>query len=202
MKFRLLICASALMLLGGCASMARNSESATAEARWQQRSAQLQQVDRFLMQARGSYGRLIPTKADLRWQQNADGSFELRIAGPFGIGATTISGTERQVQVRTRSGTYQSSDPEQWIADKMGWTLPLAGLRHWVLGLPSPHSEARLDLNLEGQVTTLQQDGWTLVYSEYQRSGGYELPRKFEVSNTDVRLKVVVDSWTGLPPPR
>jgi outer membrane lipoprotein LolB len=182
--------------------MARNSESATAEARWQQRSAQLQQVDRFLMQARGSYGRLIPTKADLRWQQNADGSFELRIAGPFGIGATTISGTERQVQVRTRSGTYQSADPEQWIADKMGWTLPLAGLRHWVLGLPSPHSESRLDLNLEGQVTTLQQDGWTLVYSEYQRSGGYELPRKFEVSNDAVKLKVVVDSWTGLPPPR
>jgi outer membrane lipoprotein LolB len=202
MKFRLLSCAAALMLLGGCASMTRHSEPATAEARWQQRSTQLQQVDRFLMQARGSYGRLIPTKADLRWQQNADGSFELRLAGPFGIGATTISGTQQQVQVRTRGGTYQSDDPEGWIEKKMGWTLPLSGLRYWVLGLPSPRSEARLALNLEGQVTALQQEGWTLDYSEYQRSGGYELPRKFEVSNGDVRLKVVVDAWTGLPPPQ
>ena len=182
--------------------MTRNNIHRTSEQRWEARSAELQHVDRFLMQARGSYGRLMPVKADLRWQQNADNSFELRVSGPFGIGAATIAGTENNVTVRTRSGTYQSDDPQGWIENKMGWTLPLAGLRYWVLGLPSPYSEADIELNPQGQIVTLQQDGWHLAYSEYQRAEGYELPRKFEVANDDVRLKVVVDGWSDLPPPR
>jgi outer membrane lipoprotein LolB len=194
--------AAALMLLGGCASMGQKNQAKTAEDHWEARSAQLENVDRFLMQARASYGRLMPVKADLRWQQNADGSFELRVAGPFGVGATTISGTPANVQVRTRSGTYQSSNPEQWIQDKMGWTLPIGGLRFWILGMPSPHSDADIDLDREGRVLTLEQDGWTLSYTEYQNAGAYQLPRKFDVSNKDVRLKVVVDSWDDLPAAR
>ena len=132
----------------------------------------------------------------------ADGSFELRVSGPFGIGAATIAGTENNVTVRTRSGTYQSDDPQAWIESKMGWTLPLGGLRYWVLGLPSPHSEAEIELNPQGQITALEQDGWHLAYTEYMRGGAYDLPRKFEVSNDEVRLKVVVDAWSDLPPPR
>ena len=85
--------------------MGQKNQQKTAEDHWEARSAQLQNVDRFLMQARGSYGRLMPVKADLRWQQTADNSFELRVSGPFGIGATTITGTPDNVQVRTRSGT-------------------------------------------------------------------------------------------------
>lgn len=179
--------------------MGQKNGQKTAEDHWEARSAQLEKVDHFLMQARASYGRLMPVKADLRWQQNADRSFELRVAGPFGVGATTVSGTPDNVQVRTKSGTYQSNNPEQWIQDKMGWTLPLAGLRFWILGVPSPHSDADIDLDREGRVLTLKQDGWTLSYTEYQAASGYELPRKFEVSNKDVKLKVVVDSWTDLP---
>ena len=187
------------MLLGGCAGMGLKNEPKTAEDHWEARSAQLEKIDHFLMQARGSYGRLMPVKADLRWQQNADGTFELRVAGPFGVGATTVSGTPDNVQVRIKSGTYQSNNPEQWIQDKMGWTLPLGGLRFWILGMPSPHSDADIDLDREGRVLTLEQDGWTLTYIEYQSSGGLQLPRKFEVSNKDVKLKVVVDSWADLP---
>jgi outer membrane lipoprotein LolB len=194
--------AAALMLLGGCASMVQKNEKKTAEDHWEVRSAQLEKVDQFLMQARGSYGRLMPVKADLRWQQNANGTFELRVAGPFGVGATTITGTPDNVQVRTRSGTYQSNNPEQWIQDKMGWTLPIAGLRFWILGMPSPHSDADIDLDSEGRVLTLEQDGWTLSYTEYQKAGAYQLPRKFDVGNKDVRLKVVVDSWADLPAAR
>lgn len=179
--------------------MVRKNEPKTAEDHWDVRSEQLQKIDRFLMQARGSYGRLVPVKTDLRWQQNADGSFDLRVAGPFGIGATTITGTPDNVQVRSRGNTYQSNNPEQWIQDKMGWTLPLAGLRFWILGMPSPHSDADIDLDREGRVLTLEQDGWTLNYTEYQKAGSHQLPRKFDVSNSDVKLKIVVDSWNDLP---
>ena len=45
----------------------------------------------------------------------------------------------------------------------------------------------------------LEQDGWALSYDEYQRAGAVELPRKFEVANSELRLKVVVDTWSELP---
>ena len=151
--------------------MVQKNEQKSAEKLWEARNTQLQNVSQFLMQARASYGRLMPVKADLRWQQNADDTFEIRVSGPFGVGATTISGRPDSVEVRTRNGTYQSNDPEQWIQAKMGWTLPLAGLRFWALGVPSPHSDAEVDLDREGRALLLEQDGWTLNYTEYQQAG-------------------------------
>ena len=48
-------------------------------------------------------------------------------------------------------------------------------------------------------VVELEQDGWTLEYDEYQAVGGLQLPRKFEVANDEVTIKVVVDTWSDLP---
>lgn len=192
---------AAVALLAGCATtLPPNPENQkSAEQRWAQRRADLAQVDRFLIQSRLAYGKVLGVKADLRWEQNVDDSFEMRISGPFGVGAATISGTQKRVLVRTREGEYDTPDPEQWIQERMGWTLPIAGLRYWALGLPAPQSEASIELNLQGQAVVMEQDGWHLEYSEYQSKSGYDLPRKFEVTNPGVRLKVVIDDWSNLP---
>ena len=41
--------------------------------------------------------------------------------------------------------------------------------------------------------------GWTLQFDEYQDAGALALPRKFEVANSEIRLKVDVDTWSDLP---
>lgn len=195
---------AAVALLAGCATAPpRNPENQkTAEQRWMQHRSDLAHVNHFLVQMRLAYGKVLGVKADLRWAQNTDGSFDMRISGPFGVGAATITGDRKRVLVRTREGEYDTPDPEQWIQGRMGWTLPISGLRYWVLGLPAPQSEASIELNLEGQAVALEQDGWHLEYSEYQLRDGYVLPRKFEATNPATRLKVVVDEWADLPKPR
>lgn len=205
MNLRLWILLVALALLAGCAttrSPLDPEKQKSAEQQWAQRRNDLSPINHFLMSSRLAYGKVLGVKADLRWQQNADGSFDMRISGPFGVGAATLTGDRQHVLVRTREGDYDTTDPEQWLSEHMGWTLPLNGLRYWVLGLPAPQSEAALELNIKGQAVVLEQDGWRLEYSEYQSKDGYELPRKFEATNPTVKLKVVVDEWSELPPPR
>ena len=191
-----------LALLTSCATTMppRNPENQkTAEQQWAQRRTDLSHLNRFLMSSRLAYGKVLGVKADMRWQQNADGSFDMRISGPFGVGAATLTGDRQHVLVRTREGDYDTTDPEQWLTEHMGWTLPLNGLRYWALGLPAPQSEAAIELNIKGQVVVLEQDGWRLEYSEYQSKDSYDLPRKFEATNPTVKLKVVVDEWSDLP---
>lgn len=183
----------AIFFLTGCATTMNKNQQKIAQAKWDERRAAVGAINRFTLRGRISSG--FAMRGDLRWQQNPDDSFELRIAGPFGIGALSISGTEDEVEVRTKSGVYKTKDPEGWVEQKMGWTFPLLGLRYWVLGLPWPHSKAEQELSLDGQVESLEQDGWTIDYTEYAAEKGLSLPRKLEISNPKVKIKLVIDGW-------
>jgi outer membrane lipoprotein LolB len=121
------------------------------------------------------------------------------VAGPFGVGAASISGRGKQIEIRTSKRTFTTDDPERDLHDRLGWTFPIAHLRYWVLGVPAPQSEAEVEFDDEGRLTTLEQDDWKMEVDEYQSAGALELPRKFEVANDEVRIKVVVDRWSDLP---
>jgi outer membrane lipoprotein LolB len=198
MSARLTACLLALAL-SGCSTLMKKDEQKTAEANWARHQAAIARITHFDLHARVSSGGLFGIKGDLRWQQHDDGSFDVRVSGPFGIGAVSIRGTEEEVEVKTKNGTYKTRDPERWIKDRMGWTLPLLGLRHWVQGVPWGHSESKLELDLDGRVVELRQDGWKLDYQEYQQIAGTPLPRLFTIANNDVKIKVLIDRWENLP---
>ncbi|HEY0915433.1 MAG TPA: lipoprotein insertase outer membrane protein LolB [Solimonas sp.] len=191
---------AAASLLAGCALFkGPDMPQQPSEARWQERKAALEQIDRFNLQARVASNGSLGMKGELRWQQNPDDSFDLRVAGPFGVGALSIIGNPTMVEVRSREGTQVTADPEAWLKRKLGWTLPIAGLRHWALGLPAPALPARIELDGEGEIVVLEQDGWRLEYDEYQPSGAVTLPRRFQLASPEVTIKLVADRWDGLP---
>ena len=172
--------------------------SASSQPAWEARRAQLVRIDRFTLQARVSSGGLFGVKGNLHWRQ-LPGSFDMRVAGPFGIGAATISGRGNEVQIRTAKRSFTTTDPEGDLKARLGWTFPVSHLRYWVLGQPAPGSKAEFALDGAGRITSIKQDGWTLQFEEYQDAGAVELPRKFEVANEELRLKVIVDTWSELP---
>ena len=165
---------------------------------WETRRARLVQIDRFTLQARVSSGGIFGVKGNLHWRQSGD-SFEMRVAGPFGVGAASLTGHGKNVEIKTSKRTFTTQDPEGDIHKRLGWTFPVMHLRYWVLGQPAPGSAADFELDASGQLVELEQDGWTLEYDEYQAVGALALPRKFEVANDEVTIKVVVDSWADLP---
>lgn len=169
---------------------AENSEQA-----WAARRAQLLKIDRFGLQARVASGGIFGIKGNLVWRQDGE-DFDMRVAGPFGVGATRINGHGRKVEIRSSKGVFTTEDPEGDIKKRLGWTFPVSHLRYWVLGTPAPGSRAEFALDDAGNLEKLGQDGWEIEYDEYQDAGRLELPRKFTVGNADVRIKVFVDSWS------
>ncbi len=192
---------TALLLIVGCTPQAprdRGLNSAQASVAWSRHQATIAEIEGFLITGRVASAEL-DLRADLRWLQQSDRYFELRLAGPFGAGAVELRGDPSQVEVRSGDGVEQTASPEAWIRQRYGWTLPIAGLRYWALGIPDPAAPSQPVLDAQGRLASLVQNGWTLTYSEYKREGEYDLPRKFEADNGRIKLKLLIDRWTTTP---
>lgn len=186
----------AAMQLGACATLMKPVDDA--DRAWEQRQKQLEQIDQFTLNARVASGGIFGIKGNLIWRQR-DEEFDMSVAGPFGVGAVKLSGTPQLVTVTSKSGSSVTPDPERYLHDRLGWTFPVEGLRYWVLGLPSPFTDAEIQVNDSGLLEALDQDQWALSFDEYQTAGRWQLPRKFVAENSEVKIKIVIDQWSDLP---
>ena len=88
----------------------------------------------------------------LRWRQDAE-SFAATVSGPLGIGTVRIQGdgaaailTDKD-WVRTELRNVESD-----LLYRYGWTIPVASLRYWALGIPDPTAESETEFNDDGQL--------------------------------------------------
>lgn len=188
------------LTLGGCATVAPLPDEAQTVQRWNQHRTNLAQIHSFDLQARLA-GNAVGVKADVNWHQAADGSFRIRASGPFGAGGVSLRGTLTSVEVTTAEGSFTTAEPERWLSEQLGWTLPLGALRWWALGLPAPHSEAQLELDGDGHAVSLRQDGWQLAYEAYAPVDGQVLPRRLRAESSTARLILLADQWQPNPAP-
>jgi outer membrane lipoprotein LolB len=196
--------AALLAALSGCAPLAQRPAappvSAAQQQAWTQRQQQLAHVDHFTVIGRVASSAL-GFKADLRWKQNPDGTFAMRVAGPFGARAAELSGDPSYVQVRTGEDTTFTTDPEAWLAQAIGCRIPVLGLRWWALGLPSPGRTDDLVLDRDGRAAFIRQNGWELAYTEYAAAEGFDLPRRIEAKSGDTRVLLIADRWSDVAAP-
>ena len=197
---RLLCAGAATLLLAGCFHAIQpepGGNSPQAQQAWEARRAALQKLHAFTLQGRLAETGLVSFGGTLSWMQDGE-TFQARFFGPLGVGAVAISGTPQEMEVRSKDGTVRTREPEAYMQQQFGWSLPLRGLRYWVLGLPAPGGEVQLKLDESGRILALKQDGWELDYSEYQDVNGLGLPKKFTISDSDRGFKVFVDQWVSV----
>ena len=185
----------AALQLGGCSYLMKPVDDA--DATWESRHPVLEQIEQFTIKARVSSGGVFGMSGSLVWHQRPD-AFDMTVSGPFGVGAVRLDGHAQEVTVRTRKETYVTPDPERYLHDNLGWTFPVEGLPYWVRGLPSPYSDAEISIDEFGRLLTVEQDNWSLEFTEYQQAFGLELPRKFIAINPEVKIKVVIDEWRDI----
>lgn len=190
------------VVVSGCATTRALDPSAQkrSEALWRDREARLGAIDRFTLNARVASGRL-GFKADLRWKQQPDGRYSMRMSGPFGAGAALFEGDAQQVRVRTSEGETYTADPEAWLEARFGWRLPVSGLRWWALGLPSPNAPFEIELDADGRAARIVQNGWELAYAEYAAVGDLVLPRRIEARNGETEVRLFADRWDNIAIP-
>lgn len=131
----------------------------------------------------------------LRWAQQRD-EFSATASGPLGAGAIRIDGDGQSVTLTDKDGVQSElQDAELEFRSRYGWSIPLASLRYWALGIPDPSAPAETRVNDQGQLETLLQRDWSVSFSRYDEGGGQLMPKVLTAENSDTRVRLVIDHW-------
>jgi len=196
-RFRTGVCAGmlGLLLLAGCATQRQGVELPEFES-WEQRNAVLgglrdwEFIGRIAVKA-GDEG----FNGKFNWAQQDD-VFRATVAGPLGIGTVRIDGDDRTVTLTDKDGEKTVlQDVESELRYRYGWTIPVASLRYWTLGIPDPSMTATTEFDADGRVSRLEQNDWIVEISRYREGGGQQMPRILSATNADTRVRLVIDRW-------
>ena len=82
------------------------------------------------------------------------------------------------------------------LAARLGFDVPIASLRYWVLGVPDPAQPAEETLDeAQQRLATLVQDGWHIDYTDYTSAAGASLPARITLQREAVRVRLLVEDW-------
>ena len=189
-------------LLAGCAALLDlfpgERDVADPDLTWQAHAGELSRLRNWslvgTLAVRSSGG--DASRVTLRWRQTRD-SYLVRFIGPLGVGLFEVEGSAGEVEARFSDGRSASAaSPEVLLEREIGWSVPLQGLRYWVVGAPAPGGPApELEIDDHGRLARLGQAGWTVVYERYDDLDGLALPKRIRFSNDAVDATVVVRRW-------
>ena len=92
-------------------------------------------------------------------------------------------------------GRFEAESPEALVETQLGWQLPVSNLLWWIRGLPAPDSRSRVELDGNGRLAHLQQDGWDVQYLDYSDENGFALPSRIKLAGRDLQITLVVKDW-------
>lgn len=182
------------LMVAGCASQRGIPLPELSD--WETRRTQLSGLDEWEFRGR------VAVKAgeegfngNLTWWQNDD-LFVASVSGPFGAGSVRIDGDEDYVRIVDQEGeTLEMEDAERELHLRYGWTIPVASLRYWALGIPDPAAPAETEVDDDGLLRRLEQREWVLEIAEYREGGGQRMPRRMTATHPDTRVRLVIDRW-------
>lgn len=206
MKYWLLI--GLTLAVGACSTLPvppAPAADGTAETLWQQRQQAL-----AAMQSWSLNGRIAVLTAQqgwhagVRWMEQG-GEYQIHLDAPLGQGAAEISGNRTGVVLRTSDGAFSAESAEDLLEQRLGWRLPVSGLRYWVRGLPDTRAPVENHtLDAAGRLTRLQQSGWDIAFKRYAPAspptGPLELPDKIFLTSTSagtaLEIRLVIERWS------
>lgn len=190
-----------LLFLSACSTVPPVQDpllsSVDKQSLWQQRQVQLNAIAAFAM--KGRLGIKTPEDAwsvSLQWAQKEQ-LYKMRIIAPLGQGTYELTGGNGQVSLLTAEDeSYEADDPDTLMQATLGWSVPVTGMRYWIIGLPDPEiSPDSIQLDDMGRVTQLEQDGWSVEISRYQDYEHYQLPAKIKMVNQSLQVRIVIKNW-------
>lgn len=143
----------------------------------------------------------------VQWH-HADTSDEILLLSPLGQAVAQIQRNPEGVYLTTSGQeTFYASDVETLTERVLGWRLPLMGLQYWVRSVNSPATVSEVDMDIDGTVVAMRQDGWEMSYLGYfpileahamqtqttQMQTAH--PKLLILKRPGLQIKLVIDSW-------
>lgn len=190
-----------LVVLTGCDNLTLkdDGQSAQREQAWQRHVQQMQNWSAWKLEGRAAFLHEDERwTASLVWQQ-VQQQFDIHLIGPLGQGRLHMQGGPGLVTATAADGQkHMASNPDELMLKTTGMTVPVQALQHWIVGLPSPLSEYDVDLNAEGRLQVLEQDGWHIRYDRYKAIDGVSLPGKLVMKRAGYTVKLVLKQWSAV----
>lgn len=188
----------ALLVLSACVATRPLPEPApvATSVAWEARMPALQQASQWALEGRAaaSIGKQ-GWQASLAWTQKGDIA-DLHLAGPLGLGAGEVRLGPEGLSL---DGAAARDDAAEILRQRLGFDLPLASLRYWVLGVPDPAAPSEVTRNALDRALQLIQSGWTIDIARYLPVNGDGLPGQLTILQGDVRIRIAIDRW-DFPP--
>jgi len=190
--------AAVLLAIGlvGCATAPIAPQPPPATQTWPEARTALQRLEHFSLRGRVA----LSTGSDgfnggLHWDESGDRA-QILIDGPLGAGGVRIELQNTTLRVTTSSGKQLDGEAARAeLERRLGFELPLASLRYWIIGAPDPALPAEESVGSLPRLDHLQQSGWQIDYPLYVASGGLWLPKRLTLERGAARVRVVVDQW-------
>jgi outer membrane lipoprotein LolB len=135
-------------------------------------------------------------------------SDEILLLSPLGQAVAQIQRNSEGVYLTTsEQKTFYASDVETLTERVLGWRLPLMGLQHWVRSVNSPATVSEVDMDIDGTVVAMRQDGWEIRYLGYfpmlephavqtqTRQMQTARPKLLMLKRPGLQIKLIIDSW-------
>lgn len=134
------------------------------------------------------------SSAGVRWSHQGIDD-EILLLAPLGQTAARIHSDAAGVSLEASGKYYAALNAEALTEDVLGWRLPMAGLRYWVLALPAAGSQAEIERDTQGRVSVLRQDGWEIRYLRYATEEPNSLPLRLNLQRNGTEIKLFIDEW-------
>ncbi|MGU7771512.1 lipoprotein insertase outer membrane protein LolB [Burkholderia sp. MR1-5-21] len=159
--------AAAALALAGCAS---TPPSASAPSGGVLQSAATHAYHgRFAVQYSDRLGKPQNVYGNFDWQEHGD-DVSLELRSPLGqtLAIVRSSPREASLELPNRQPKF-APDVGELMQNTLGFALPLAGLRYWLLPTPAPETPAQTvrDPDDGTRIKQIRQDGWTIDYLAY-----------------------------------
>ncbi|WP_322082646.1 lipoprotein insertase outer membrane protein LolB [Burkholderia sp. BCC1972] len=192
---RTLAAAGAALALAGCASTPP-SASAPATGAVLQTAATHAYHGRFAVQYDDRLGKQQHVYGNFDWQERGD-DVSLELRSPLGQTLAIVKSTPQAASLELPNRpTQYAPDVGDLMQKTLGFELPLAGLRYWLLptAAPATHAETVRDPADGTRVKQIRQDGWTIDYLAYADAPATGVKRVNLVRATPpLDIKLVLD---------
>jgi outer membrane lipoprotein LolB len=185
--------ALACILLTACAGVVPTPES---PQDWAARERRLAALDGWSLKGRLALRSPQDSfNGSMSWEQTRD-RLDFRFRGPLGVSGFRLEGGLEDLVLTDADGErWYLRDPQGDLEARLGWSVPIASLRYWMLAVPDPASRVAVSYDTSGRLAQLVQRDWTVQYQSYRQYDGEWLPHKLVVEGNGLRLRLAVDTW-------
>ena len=167
-----------------------------ADAPWPEQRAALEKLDVYSLTGRVAVAASGEGfSGTLRYQQQPRRS-DLALEGPMGMGGVRVALDGEELSIATSGGDHLDGGAARAELEKrLGFALPLAEMRWWLLGIPAP-GEASVDSDANsGVIRAFAQLGWKISIDARAPALGFSLPQRLTATRDGARMKLLVEQW-------